>query len=50
MTFNLGMIDANLLAGDSLELVIVVPTQSVHHVWLAYDTAPTPSSIRLTLT
>jgi hypothetical protein len=42
LTFDLGAIDAELLAGDSLELTVTVPGESEHHVWLAYDSIETP--------
>ncbi|HWM22189.1 MAG TPA: HD-GYP domain-containing protein [Ilumatobacteraceae bacterium] len=45
MTFDLGTIDAVLAAGDALELVILTPTASGRHVWLAYDTAAAASRI-----
>jgi hypothetical protein len=43
LEFDLGAIDVALLPGDAVELVIEVPFDSPHHVWLAYDTAATPS-------
>lgn len=36
ITFDLGPIDAVLAAGDALELLITVPTESASDVWLAY--------------
>ena len=47
MTFDLGTIDTVLAAGDALEIVIVAPTESGRHVWLAYDTAVAASRDRL---
>jgi hypothetical protein len=44
MTFDLVPAETVLAAGDTLELLISVPT-SGHHVWLAYDTAAAASRI-----
>jgi hypothetical protein len=45
VTFELGAIDVVLAAGDSLELSVMVPTESGRHVWLAYDTLLTASRL-----
>ena len=45
LAFDLGTIDTVLAAGDALELVIVAPTESGRHVWLAYDTAVAASRV-----
>jgi hypothetical protein len=43
ITFDLGVVDLTVGAGDAIELVIAAPAESGGDVWLAYDATVAPS-------
>lgn len=45
VSVNFGAIDAVLIGGDSLELVVIAPDDTTRDVWLAHDATGTPSRL-----